>query len=174
MQGVGVIKWANAFAVLLAGIVWVAAAPSYGASNSVSLAVIDFDYLDTSGEPNNQQAQHSQRLAEFMRSLRADLAKSGRFRVVSITCKAPPCTAGDTPAADLIARAKQAGARLVLYGQIHKMSTLIEWANTEIVDLAANKLIESKLFTFRGDTDEAWRRAEAFIVQETINAAAPP
>ncbi len=136
-----------------------------------AIAVIDFDYLDTSGEPSDQQGQHTARLQEFMRSLRADLANEGRFRVVAIACEQPPCTAGGTPPADLIARAKQAGARLMLFGQVHKMSTLIEWANTEIVDLAADKLIESKLFTFRGDTDEAWRRAEQFIVEETTNAA---
>ena len=139
-----------------------------------AIAVIDFDYLDTSGEPGNQQPQHTTRLQDFMRSLRADLAGEGHFQVVAIACDQPPCTAGGTPPADLIARAKQAGARLILFGQVHKMSTLIEWANTEIVDLKADKLIESKLFTFRGDTDEAWRRAERFIVQETINAAPKP
>jgi len=169
----GVRKQTISFAALLALIVCAATPTSlHSAPAGVTLAVIDFDYLDTSGEPNNQQFQHSQRLAEFMRSLRADLAKTGRFRVVKIACGTPPCTAGDMSAADLIAGAKEAGARLILYGQVHKMSTLIEWANTEIVDLEANKLIESKLFTFRGDTDEAWRRAEVFIVQETINATA--
>ena len=102
-----------------------------------------------------------------MRALRADLSADGNFRVVAIACSDPPCTAARTPPTDLIARAKAAGAGLLLFGQIHKMSTLVEWANTEIVDLAADKLIESKLFTFRGDTDEAWRRAEKFVAQET-------
>jgi hypothetical protein len=144
------------------------------ASEPVTIAVIDFDYLDTSGEPTDQHAEHERRLAEFMHSLRADLGAAGGFRVVGIACDRPPCTAGDTPPAVLIASAKQAGARLLLYGQIHKMSTLIEWANVEIVDLKADKLIESKLFTFRGDTDEAWRRAEHFIVQETKSVAPKP
>ena len=135
------------------------------ASEPVPIAVIDYDYLDTSGEPTDQQAQHVARLAEFMRSLRADLGAEGALRVVEIACAAPPCTAGGTPPAVLIARAKQAGARLMLYGQIHKMSTLIEWANSEIVDLEADKLLDSKLFTFRGDTDEAWRRTLAALRQ---------
>jgi hypothetical protein len=157
-------------AAALAGLV--GPIPSANADDArAAIAVIDFDYLDTSGEPDDQQAQHTARLADFMRSLRADLVSESRFRVVAIACGQPPCTAGDTPPADLIARAKQAGARLMLFGQVHKMSTLIEWANTEIVDLAADKLIESKLFTFRGDTDEAWRRAERFIVKEATDAA---
>jgi hypothetical protein len=144
------------------------------AAEPVTIAVIDYDYLDTSGEPTNQQPQHERRLAEFMRSLRADLGAEAGFRVVEIACEQPPCTAGDTPPTVLIARAKQAGARLLLYGQIHKMSTLIEWANMEIVDLQADKLVESKLFTFRGDDDEAWRRAERFIVRETKTATPKP
>jgi hypothetical protein len=144
------------------------------ASEPLTIAVIDYDYLDTSGEPTNQQAQHAARLAEFMRSLRADLGADGGFRVVGIACDQPPCTAGGTPPAVLIARAKQAGARLMLYGQIHKMSTLIQWANSEIVDLEADQLLDSKLFTFRGDDDEAWRRAERFIVQKTKTVAPKP
>jgi hypothetical protein len=145
------------------------AAPA--AAAPVTVAVVDFDYLDTSGEPRNQQAEHEARLAQFVRSMRDDIAASGDFRIVSLACDRPPCTAGDTPPAELIARAKQAGARLMLFGEIHKMSTLVEWANTEIVDLAADKLVESKLFTFRGDTDEAWRRAEKFIVREMRDVA---
>lgn len=159
-------------AAALAGLAGVAAQPAEAAP--IAIAVIDFDYLDSSGEPSDQRAAHAARLAEFMRSLRADLNAESSFRVVAIACEDPPCTAGGTPPADLIARAKAAGARLLLFGQIHKMSTLIEWANTEIVDLAADKLLESKLFTFRGDTDEAWRRAEKFIVAETRGVASKP
>jgi hypothetical protein len=155
-------------------LVLAAALVSPAAAEPVAIAVIDYDYLDTSGEPNDQQAQHDARLAEFMRSLRADLGAAGEFRVVAIACDRPPCTAGGTPPAVLIARAREAGARLMLYGQVHKMSTLVEWANAEIVDLQADKLLESKLFTFRGDTDEAWRRAERFIVQETKSVAPKP
>ena len=157
---------------------WLALAAAFASpaatAEPVAIAVIDYDYLDTSGEPTDQQSQHQNRLAEFMRSLRADLGAEGGLRVVEIACDQPPCTAGGTPPAVLIARVKQAGARLMLYGQVHKMSTLIEWANTEIVDLQADKLIESKLFTFRGDTDEAWRRAERFIVEETKTVAPKP
>jgi hypothetical protein len=66
----------------------------------------------------------------------------------------------------LIEAAKAAGARLLVYGGIEKMSTLIQWGKLEIVDLQANRLIDDKMLTFRGDNDEAWRRAAAFAVDE--------
>jgi hypothetical protein len=47
---------------------------------------------------------------------------------------------------------------------------LAEWAKVEAVDIAADRVVFDKLFTFRGDTDEAWDRAEAFLSQE-IRAA---
>ena len=41
---------------------------------AVPVAVIDFDYQDTSGEPRNQSAEHHALMAEFMNKLRNDLA----------------------------------------------------------------------------------------------------
>jgi hypothetical protein len=49
------------------------------------------------------------------------------------------------------------------------MSTLIQWAKVQVVDLQTDKPVFDRLLTFRGDTDEAWQRAEAFIVEQ-VNA----
>lgn len=138
-----------------------------GAASSVTpIAVIDFDYLDTSGEVRDQSAEHRARLGAFMAKLRADLAADPRFSVVSIACADPPCTARNTPPRTLLDAAAKAGGRLLVYGEIHKMSTLVQWGKVQIIDLAADKLLDDRLLTFRGDTDEAWLRAEAFIVEE--------
>jgi hypothetical protein len=136
------------------------------ASALIPVAVIDFDYTDTSGESRDQTAQHATRLAAFVKALRDDLAATGRFRSVEIACASPPCTARNTPAPALIAAAKAAGARLLVYGGIEKMSTLIQWGKLQIVDLQADRLIDDKMLSFRGDTDDAWRRAETFVVEE--------
>jgi hypothetical protein len=101
-----------------------------------------------------------------MAKLRADLGADRRFAVVSIACASPPCTAGNMPPQTLLDAARGAGAHALLYGEIHKMSTLVQWGKVQLVDVAANKLLDDKLLTFRGDTDEAWLRAEAFIVEE--------
>jgi Protein of unknown function (DUF2380) len=133
---------------------------------AIPIAVVDFDYQDTSGEPIDQAAEHRARMAAFMSKLRADLRAGGKYAPVAIACANPPCTAGNMAPAALIAAAKKAGARLLLYGEVQKMSTLIQWGKMEVVDLADDRLVGDKMLTFRGDTDEAWRRAEAFLVQE--------
>jgi hypothetical protein len=130
------------------------------------IAVVDFDYRDTSGEPLDQSAEHRARLGAFMAKLRADLGADPKFLVLSIACADPPCTAGNTPPQALMDAARNAGAHALLYGEIAKMSTLVQWGRVELVDVAADRLLEDKFLTFRGDTDEAWLRAEAFIVEE--------
>ena len=67
--------------------------------------------------------------------------------------------------------AHAAGADFLLVGGIHKMSTLVQWAKAEVIDLRSGQIVLDKLFTFRGDTDHAWRRAEEFISNELITLA---
>ena len=47
------------------------------ANPGVALAVVDFAYVDTSGEPTDQAALHRERLQAFMTALRQDLAADG-------------------------------------------------------------------------------------------------
>ena len=49
------------------------------------------------------------------------------------------------------------------------MSTLIQNAKVQVVDIAENKLRFDRLITFRGDTDKSWQRAERFIVNDLIS-----
>ena len=134
----------------------------------ISIAVADFDYFDTSGEPTNQQAEHQARLQAFADAIRADLARDGRYRVVTLTCP-QRCAAAELAPAELLEKARLAGANRLLYGGIQKMSTLIQNAKVQVVDIAENKLRFDRLITFRGDTDESWQRAERFIVRDLIS-----
>jgi Tol biopolymer transport system component len=130
------------------------------------LAIVDFDYNDTSGEPADQNAIHQSRLKAFMQAIRSDLAASGKFSLVALSCGSDPCSITQTPSAEILDKARQAGARLLLFGGIHKMSTLIQWAKIQAVDLKTEKLVFDRLLTFRGDTDDAWKRAEAFVAEQ--------
>ena len=148
-----------------------AVAPGAGAEPAragapVAIAVMDFDYADSSGEARDQTREHQQRTLEFARRLRADLAADPTYRVVALECPTPPCTARALAPDEVVAAAKRAGARLILYGGVHKMSTLVQWASVELVDVEADKLLDDRFLTFRGDSDEAWRRAEAFVVEK--------
>jgi hypothetical protein len=130
-----------------------------------AIAVDDFSYLDTSNEPIDQTAVHQRRLEAFMAALRSELIADSRFRLVYSSC-APAC-ADDGPAlAERLRAAAKDGAKILIIGNIHKMSTLVQWAQLAAIDTASNRVVLRKLFTFRGDSDEAWQRAEAFVSEE--------
>ncbi|MEH2529809.1 hypothetical protein V1277_003817 [Bradyrhizobium sp. AZCC 1588] len=129
-------------------------------------AVAEIEYIDTSGEVIDQSADHMRRLRAFEASLRTDLAASGKLRSADLDCPANACSVGDLTAAQLLGKAQAAGADLLLIGSVHKMSTLVQWAKFDIIDVKARKAVFERLVSFRGDNDEAWRRAAAFIVRQ--------
>ena len=136
----------------------------------VALAVLDLDYVDTSGEPTDQTAAHQRRAADFVSALQRDLAANGRYRVVPMSCGSEPCEPVMNPA-ELQKAARAAGARFVLLGGVHKMSTLVQWAKIQVADEEQGRIVFDRLLTFRGDTDEAWQRAEFFVARDVLNSA---
>jgi Protein of unknown function (DUF2380) len=138
-------------ALFLLGLFW-SFQPAFADSipSTSGVTIEDFQYLDTSGELANQADVHQKRLRDFMTALRRDVAAD--------------------------AEQTQGEARIRIVGAIQKMSTLIQWAKVTVIDLNINRPLWDKLFTFRGDNDEAWGRAEVFISQEIREAlaASPP
>ena len=130
------------------------------------LAVAEIDYVDTSGEVIDQSADHRRRLRAFEASLRSDLTASGKLRSIVLDCPPNACSIGDIDANQLIGKAQAAGADFLLISAFHKVSTLIQWAKFDMIDVKAQKLSFERLVSFRGDNDEAWRRAEAFMVRD--------
>lgn len=135
-----------------------------------AMAVAEFDYVDTSGEPRDQQREHAERLRDFASAIRADLASSGQYRVVPLACGAEPCSAANRSPSDLIEDAKRAGAQYLLFGGVHKESTLLGWIKVEAVEIASNRVIFDRLLSFRGDSDDAWHHAERFLVADLKQA----
>jgi hypothetical protein len=123
------------------------------AEAAIGVAMDDFSYTDTSAEPANQTAAHERRLAAFMATLRRDIAADQHYRLV--------------PSA-------QDGAAFKVIGGIQKTSTLVQWAKVAVIDVGAKKVVMDKLYTFRGDNDESWERAEMFVSREVITALAAP
>ncbi len=133
------------------------------------LAVAEIQYMDTSGEVIDQSADHFRRLREFEASLRTDLVASGKVRNVALDCPPAACSVGDIDLDHLVAKAQAAGAGYLLISSFHKVSTLVQWAKVDIVDVQARKVVFNRLVTFRGDNDTAWRHAESFIVREILD-----
>jgi hypothetical protein len=135
----------------------------------IPIAVADFDYLDTSAEPINQEAVHAERLRTFTERLRLDLAQQN-YRIVELSCAQRPCSVRRSTAERLIESARAAGARLLLVGGIRKVSTLIQNGRIQVADVEMNQVVFDRLISFRGDTDESWERAERFVMRELAAA----
>jgi len=133
------------------------------------LAVAEIQYVDTSGEVIDQSADHFRRLREFEASLRADLAANGKVRNGVLDCPPSACSVGDIDADQLLDKAQAAGAAYLLISSFHKLSTLVQWAKFDIVDVKTRNVVFNRLVTFRGDDDKAWRHAESFIVREILD-----
>ena len=113
-------------------------------------------------------ADHARRVKLFAVSLRADLATSGKFRITPLDCQPSPCTAATSDPAQLINKAREAGAAYLLIGGIHKMSTLVQWAKFDILDVNTQDVVFDRLLTFRGDDDAAWKNAATFLEREIL------
>ena len=158
------------FLILLASLL--SPVPSWAVnSDAIAVAVADFDNFDTSGEVAERAAQHAARVQDFGRLLRDGLADAGNYQVVGLQCAPRTCSVDDFGADKLIAAARHAGARLLIYGGIHKMSTLVQWGELQVVDLDREKLLLRRSFTFRGDSDEAFHHAVDFIRQSLQDIA---
>jgi hypothetical protein len=134
------------------------------------VAVADFDYVDTSGEVRDQSAAHAARLKELRQTLAAALDHTGRFEAVGVTCAAPPCSADNLDAGSLTDAAKKAGAALMVFGGVHKISTLITFGRIAVVDLATSRSVLNRDITFRGDDEDAWKHADAYIAAMVVAA----
>lgn len=127
----------------------------------MQLAVMPFDFTDTSNEPSDQTAAHDRRLAELVGRFKQELTSSGKFDLVEAACADNQCRPEDT-----LAKAKSEGKRYVVFGAVQKSSSLVLWAKVDVVDTSNSKLIFTRWITFRGDTDEAWTRTGRYIARE--------
>ena len=141
-------------------------ASSVAGADPIKLAIADFDYKDTSGETQDQAAAHAERLKNFTQLIDDELSASGKYQVVAITCPKRPCSAGAMDAQSLTDAARQAGARLLLYGGIHKMSTLVQFGKAQVADLESDQVVYDRTISFRGDDDNAWKRAGEFLAED--------
>jgi len=150
-------------------LVTMVAVSSAHAQPAIAVAVANFDFVDTSGEARDQSATHSQRVKALSDFLREQLAGSGKLELVKLPCEASQCTATDPGFEQLAQQAKQAGARFVVIGVVKKTSTLIGWVEYSVLNVDDQRAVCGELITYRGDTDESWRRAAKFSAGQIVN-----
>lgn len=138
-----------------------------------TLAILPIKMLDTSAEPIDQSADHARRLKALTDALTADLAASGLYRTIPVSREQLRTRCPDERPECLLDAARESGAELVFIGVVHKSSTLIMQLWARILDTASRKEVFVRDLNFRGDNDEAWRRAEAFLVAQFKDSGAP-
>jgi Protein of unknown function (DUF2380) len=158
------VEWLGALAI-----VCTLTSSSVLAVEPVTLAIADFDYLDTSGETQDQAVAHAERLKNFTRLLGDELSATGKYQIVTLTCPKPRCSASALDAQSLTDAARQSGARLLLYGGIHKMSTLVQFGKAQVADIESDQVVYDRTISFRGDDDNAWTRAAQFVAEDLEN-----
>lgn len=150
--------------ILLAGIIGSVSSGFADAAEPITLAITNFDFRDTSGEARDLSAEYARRLKAMGITLQEGLSAS--VNVVPVTCQASECTPRAAGLEALSIQAKNAGARYLLIGEVHKLSTLVGEVKFAVLDLTSNKPTCDRFLTYRGDTDEAWHRAAAFAAHD--------
>jgi hypothetical protein len=148
-----------------------------GATPLQRLLVLDFEILDTSGEPVDHRAEHARRLRLIRDSIAQQLADGEFFAIVDRQAVRVELDA-------ILARqylrtcngceldlARHASADLVMLGNFNKVSTLIGSMEIAIKDANTGGIAYARTFDFRGDTDAAWLRAAQFFVEELRRSA---
>ena len=129
------------------------------------VAVADFGYDDTSGEAKDQEAAHASRLSAMQATIRHALDATGRFHAEKLDCKQPQCSVDTLDQGDMVKAGKQQDARYIVFGGVHKMSTLIQWGKVEVMDTATGQAVLERTISFRGDDQDAWQHAGDYVAQ---------
>lgn len=135
------------------------------------LLVLDFELVDTSGEPVDHRAEHTRRLVAVHDYIASALAARELYEAADnavVRAKIDSILAHQylrSCNGCEFALARDAGAEFVMLGQFNKISTLIGSMDVLIKDVKAENAVYHQTFGFRGDTDEAWMRAAKFFVE---------
>jgi hypothetical protein len=139
--------------------------PRAGMAAPLRVAIAAFDYADTSGEARDEVAVHAARLGALSQQIRLDLASSGSIKPEPFRCSQPRCSAGALDQDDMLRAARAQRVQYLVFGGVHKMSTLIQWGQVEVMNVQSGKLALSRTISFRGDSDDAWQHAAGYIAQ---------
>lgn len=159
-------------AALWAGVM-LAGAPATAQDRARTVAVFDFELIDTSlqGEVEGVRADETRRLVLIGDALRAALGASDRYELVDTA-----------PAAQAIAEAgylygcngceaaiaASLGADLAVAGTVQKVSNLILNINVYMREARRPDRVRVYSVDIRGNTDESWLRGISYLVRNRL------
>ncbi len=128
------------------------------------VAIMPVKMLDTSGEARDQQADHDRRTALIAQAIAAELDGAVTIDAAEVATCQPETTEC------LLALARDRGADRALFVVAQKTSTLILQLFANLADTSDGRLILNRDLNFRGDNDDAWRRAGQFLGRQMRDA----
>src|SRR5262249_28025197 len=131
-----------------------------GPTAAQSVAVFDFELIDTSleGPIRGARPDEHERLVRLSDQLRQLLRDSGRFSLVDITPIAREAQASNLQACGGcdMHLARRIGAELAITGTVQKVSNLILNMNIYVRDASSKATTAAMSADMRGNTDETW------------------
>ena len=144
----------------------------YSQADAQTVAVFDFEFIDTSleGATNGLRADEQVRLGRLSNQLRQRLAESGRFSHVDITPVASEARASNLQACGGCDTrlAKRVGAELAITGTVQKVSNLILNMNIYIREVSSGRTVAAMSADMRGNTDESWSRTLDWLIRNRL------
>jgi hypothetical protein len=136
--------------------------------------VFDLELIDTSlqGEMNGPRTDEQARLLRAGDQVRKELADSGKFRVLDIAPVNAAAHGSNLQACGGcdVKLAGELGADLAMTGVVQKVSNLILNINLYLRDVHTGQLVAAASADMRGNTDESWSRATAYLVRNRLLA----
>ncbi|CAN1722119.1 exported protein of unknown function [Hyphomicrobium sp. 1Nfss2.1] len=121
------------------------------------------------------------RLRQIGKTFIRELGESGQFRLVPLSSgQMERIAAGQTPGECgqcEIEYGRSAGADIVAWLTVQKVSNLILNMNAYMVDVASGRRLLVKSVDLRGNTDESWSRGVNYLVKNLVlpaRVAVPP
>ncbi len=150
--------------------------PASAAPAPLSVAVLEFELIDTSLEGASRGVDQAEtvRLARISNLMRQLLAASGKYKVVDLAPAAAKiadaglihgCNGCD------LAIASTLGAERVITGTVQKISTLILTLSIFEREVATGRNVQVAIAQIRGNTDQSWTRGVEWLVQNRLLAA---
>lgn len=142
------------------------------AASAASLAVFDFELIDTSLDGQflgPQKAEHD-RLMGLGAIVREKLAAAHRYDIIDIAPVAAKAQAANLQACGMCdaALARELGADLAMTGTVQKVSNLILNVNVYIRDAKTNAIIDAMSVDIRGNTDESWSHGINWLLRNKL------
>jgi uncharacterized protein DUF2380 len=149
---------------------WCVTGVASAAQDSPTIAFLGFQLVNTSVEPTKEEEQ--QRLEMLNTLFLEQVDASHRFRVVPV----PPDVQQEIAKGPAIANCngcqrdygRRAGADLVAWGTVQKVSNLIMNINVYMEDVRREKLIFGKSVDIRGNTDDSWKRGIDYTLRNYL------